>query len=57
MLGVWVNIDYVWVSKSVTPKEFTAMKKVTVFGGGATGYVVSAELSVRGFDVYIYNFL
>lgn len=51
MLGVWVNIDYVWVSKSVTPKEFTAMKKVTVFGGGATGYVVSAELSVRGFDV------
>lgn len=27
------------------------MKKVTVFGGGATGYVVSAELGVRGFDV------
>lgn len=27
------------------------MKKVTVFGGGATGHVVSAELGVRGFDV------
>ncbi len=27
------------------------MRKVTVFGGGATGYVVSAELGLRGFDV------
>ncbi len=27
------------------------MRKIAVFGGGATGHVVSAELGLRGFDV------